>query len=315
MHHMTKTLDVACEALGAGRRAAFCAVVSTHGSTPQIPGAALVLCDDASISGTLGGGCVEAEVRKKGLELLAGGESRVLNFDLDHDYGWDDGLICGGRLDVAIASLREEDLPRLEGARDRLRAGLETSIELRVEQDGRSVAYELNYEAVATLHVAGAGHVGLALASLARELDFAVRVYDDRSDLLSAERFPDPIERCVGPVAGLLGKLSYDWRDYVVIVTRGHRHDAEALRAVIDTPAGYVGMIGSKRKRTQIYQRLEADGIRADRLAGVHCPVGLDIGAITVPEIAVSIAAELVAVRRVGKPKPQRVRGPLPLAR
>src|SRR5262249_7225601 len=142
-------------------------------------------------------------------------------------------------------------------------------------------------------------------ASQANALGFAVSVLDDRSDCASAERFPSA-SRVVGDIEAELARYPIDPLTYVVIVTRGHRHDGRALATVINTPAKYIGLIGSKRKVITIYQDLFSQGVSIERLLTVHAPIGLELGAITVPEIATSIAAELVAVRRGRGGEPAR---------
>jgi len=315
MHHVLPLLEAALEELRAGRRVALCAVVTASGSTPQIPGAILILHDDTRIAGTLGGGCVEAEVRRQALHLLRQGQSRVLSFRLDHDYGWDDGLICGGRLNVAVRSLAaERDAAPLAEVCDALRGSAEATLPLRVETDSGSAEYRIAFEAIPKLLIAGAGHVGLEVARQCVRLDFRVRVYDDRADLLSTERFPDPIERVVGPIDKCLAAEAVDANTYIVVVTRGHRHDEQALAAVVRSPAKYIGMIGSKRKCKVIFDDLASRGIEPALIERVHAPIGLPIDAVTVPEIGTSIAAQLVAVRREGCRRVRTVCGPFPVA-
>jgi len=148
-----------------------------------------------------------------------------------------------------------------------------------------------------TLLIAGAGHVGQALARVVSRLGFDVVVIDDRADLASPARFPES-RMVVGEIDTELRRFPIDSRTYVVIVTRGHKHDGQALAAVVDSPARYVGLIGSKRKIHKIYEDLEHAGIAREMLERVYAPIGLDIAAVSVEEIALSIAAELVAVKR-----------------
>jgi xanthine dehydrogenase accessory factor len=180
-----------------------------------------------------------------------------------------------------------------------------------VMREGERVAYRLHLEVPPTLLIAGAGHVGQALAELALRLDFHVVVIDDRADCARADRFPAGVELVVNDIAGALTKYPVDRGCYVVIVTRGHRHDHLALDAVIRRPVGYIGMIGSRRKSQMILRDLAAAGVPSEQLERVHTPIGMRIGAVTVSEIAVSIAAELVQVRRQQTPK--LVEGPIEL--
>ena len=293
-----------------GSRCALCTVVNTRGSTPQTAGAMMLLRADGATLGTIGGGCVEAEVRRRALALLAAGSSALVTLLLDHDYGWDDGLICGGRLDVAVVSLSEtSQLEPFREAAARILRQEPAQVPLCVPHEGKTLEYRLNLEPVPTLLIAGAGHVGAALARLAAGLGFRVVVIDDRTDLLGPERLPPPIEPAAGDVAAVLRNWPIDANTYVVVVTRGHRRDEQALHAVIDSPARYVGMIGSRRKIRTIFDDLEDLGVARAKLDRVHTPVGLAIGAVSVPEIAVSIAAELIQVRRAAGFK--AVEGPI----
>lgn len=294
----------------AKRKVALCTVVGAYGSTPQAAGAAMLLAEDMTSEGTLGGGCVEAEVRKRAYEMLTRGESALLTFKLDHDYGWDDGLICGGTMRVAVTQVRcEEQVAPFLQAADQLEKGLGVCLPLRVENDGRLEEYRLHIESPAKLLIAGAGHVGCELARLAVGMDFEVTVIDDRADLCGVDRLPPPIRAAVGDIAQTLRESPIDANTYVVVVTRGHNHDEEALHAVIDSPARYIGMIGSRRKVKLIYDDLTALGVDRAKLDRVHAPIGLSIGAVTVPEIALSIMGQLVETRR--RDKPTRVEGPI----
>jgi xanthine dehydrogenase accessory factor len=154
----------------------------------------------------------------------------------------------------------------------------------------------------------GGGHVGQAVADLAAELDFEVWVVDDRAEFVSAERFPRAQQRLCGPIDRVLPELEITPDTYCLIVTRGHNHDQEALFHLVDRGARYVGLIGSRRKIKLIFENLAAEGVSREALARVYAPLGIDIGSQTVPEIAVSIAAELVAHRNLGS-VPGRPRG------
>jgi xanthine dehydrogenase accessory factor len=259
----------------------------------------MLLIADGTTAGTLGGGCVEAEVRQQALKLLLAGESKLLTFKLDHDYGWDDGLICGGTMDIFVQTLGcREDAADYRSAVEALHAGRNAVIELTYTSEGEQRKFSETIEPPSKLLIVGAGHVGQALAAIAPALGFAVSVLDDRADCASVERFPVAEKRLVGEIEDELRKYPIDPQTYVVIVTRGHRHDGRALAAVIDSPARYIGLIGSKRKVKTIFEDLHSQGIALEKLQRVHAPIGLEIAAVTVPEIAVSIAAELVAVRR-----------------
>jgi xanthine dehydrogenase accessory factor len=349
---MRELLAELMAALEERRSCVWCTVVETRGSTPQKAGAAMLVFADGSQRGTLGGGCVEAEVKQRALRVLAGagGRPEVLSFCLDDDYGWDDGLICGGRMSILADPLRADGATEYYRRLHELIEAGEGFTEAVVfapagdaavgtrclfDADGRSVARlgeaPLPESAAApvplarrpgpsarqgvaylpvlpriTLLIAGAGHVGQAVARLAAEVDFDVWVLDDRERYVSRERFPQAQRLLVGEIgptlAGLTPTLNPSY--YCLIVTRGHNHDEEALYHLAPAAAGYVGMIGSKRKIKLIYEDLIAKGMSAEHLARVHAPLGFDIGSQTVAEIAVSIVAELIACRNLGTTEP-----------
>ncbi len=341
--------------LEAGRDCVFCSVVETRGSTPQKAGAAMLVFPDGRQVGTLGGGCVEAEVKRQALKTLAGddaGKTEVLTFNLDDNYGWDDGLICGGRMSILADPLMKNDSRRqhLHDYYGRFHrvvesgAGCTEAVTVTPEagpigsrylfdahgmpidqlsdlpvpaivRDGliplerrpkawhqRGVAY-LPFLPRVTLLIVGGGHVGQAVAKLAADLDFESWVLDDRDAYANIQRFPTSCRHFVGDIGQTLSTLQPEITSsvYTLIVTRGHAHDEEALYHLATSNAGYVGMIGSKRKIKLIYDDLIARGIPKDALQKVHAPLGFDIGSQTVPEIAVSILAELIAVRNRGE--------------
>ncbi len=164
--------------------------------------------------------------------------------------------------------------------------------------------------------ICGGGHVGQAVAKAARLLDFSVTVIDDRADFASRDKFPDPNVRLVADdFIAALRSLKITRASHVVIVTRGHRHDEICLKEVIEKPARYIGMIGSRRRTTTIRQHLRREGVAAEHLRRVHAPIGLDIGAMTPEEIALAILAEIVLVRRGGTGIPKSAEGPMARAR
>jgi xanthine dehydrogenase accessory factor len=166
------------------------------------------------------------------------------------------------------------------------------------------------------LVICGGGHVGQAVARAGRLLDFRVTVIDDRAEFASRERLPDPQIRLIaGEFAAALRGLKITPASHVVIVTRGHRHDEICLREVVERPARYIGMIGSRRRTTTIREHLKAAGVAVEALRRVHAPIGLDIGAQTPEEIALAILAEIVLVRRGGTGQPKSLAGPMARAR
>ena len=298
---MLDFLNTLLTRLDAGEPVVLCVLVRARGSTPQAAGAAMLVLANGETLGTLGGGCVEAEMRTRALRAISAGDAstRLSSFKLDHDLGWDDGLMCGGTMDVAVWSMRTPaDAAAIVRARDALAANQPATLSIAATDDASEVTvFEVPFAPRPTLLIAGAGHVGQKIAALAAGIDFDVTVLDDRGDVASAQRFPHA-RRIVGPIDRELASVAIDPHTYVVIVTRGHRNDAAALGAVINSSAAYIGMIGSKRKVRTILEGLEKSGVERGRLMAVRAPIGLEIGAITPGEIAVSVCAELIAVRR-----------------
>jgi xanthine dehydrogenase accessory factor len=241
-----------------GRRGAVATIVNVQGSIPSFKTAKMLVRDDGSIVGTIGGGCVEAEVWQAAREVMEGEKPRTLKFNLNQNPKDDTGLVCGGTLDIFI----EPVLPP------------------------------------ALLYIFGAGHVAFNLYKVANNAGFDVTVVDDREAYASRERFPDAKDVIADDFDKAMAQLSPKDSTYIVILTRGHRDDMRVLRWAVQTPARYIGMIGSKRKTIAIFRELVAEGISEQLFHRVHAPVGLDIGAVTPEEIAVSITAELIAQRR-----------------
>jgi len=241
-----------------GRRGAVATIVNVRGSIPSFETAKMLVRDDGSIAGTIGGGCVEAEVWQAAREVMESEKPRSLTFNLNQDPKYDTGLVCGGTLDIFI----EPVLPP------------------------------------ALLYIFGAGHVSVNLYRVAKGAGFDVTIVDDREAYANCERFPEAKEVIAEDFEQAMARLAPNESSYIVIVTRGHRDDMRVLRWAVQTRARYIGMIGSKRKTITIFRELTKEGIPAQRFDRVHAPVGLDIGAITPEEIAVAITAELIAVRR-----------------
>jgi xanthine dehydrogenase accessory factor len=202
-------------------------------------------------------------------------------------------------MEVFVDVLRDRDVERFENIANALAAERSAVLEFRYQtQECAEKRYTEDLGPPPVLVIAGAGHVGQALAKLAVDLDFRVDVIDDRAEYASAERFPCVRQRIVAEIEPTLREYPINADTYVVIVTRGHRNDGRALAAVAESAAKYVGLIGSKRKVKTILDDLATQGVDREWLMRVHAPIGLDLGAVTVPEIAVSIAAEIIAVRR-----------------
>lgn len=247
------------EALTRGEEAALVTIIAARGSTPQRVGAKMLVFADGRTVGTIGGGCYENDAFWKAREVLKTRKPVTLKYELADDFAEETGLVCGGQMDVFIEPV----------------------------------------EPSPALYVFGAGHVGFFLAKLAHDAGFQVTVIDDREKFANRSRFPDAADVIVDDIPAWLARTPLPESAYAVVVTRGHRNDLDAMRALTPKPLRYVGLIGSRAKVARIYEALLDEGsVERDRLASVHAPIGLDIGAVTPQEIAVSILAELIAVRR-----------------
>ena len=241
----------------AAMRGALATIVHTNGSIPSYESSRMLVREDGSIVGTIGGGCVEADVWAAAKEVMEKESPRKMTFQLNNEANYDNGLICGGTLEVFV----EPILPQ-------------------------PVAY-----------IFGGGHISMALAKSASEAGFGIVVIDDRDQFANKERFPMAQELYTS-YEDAFARLTPNAASYLVIVTRGHRDDMRVLAWAVRTQARYVGMIGSKRKVISVYQALEKEGYAPEGFSRVYAPMGLEIGALSPEEIAVSITAELVAVRR-----------------
>ncbi len=241
----------------AGQRGALATIVHTNGSIPSYESSRMLVREDGSISGTVGGGCVEAEVWAAAKEVIQNEQPRKMVFNLNHDAAYDAGLICGGTLEIFV----EPHLPP------------------------------------PTLYLFGGGHVSTAVARVAGPAGFSIGIIDDRESFANKERFPMASEIYTS-FEDAFEKIHPNSSSYLVIVTRGHKDDMRVLAWAVNTNARYIGMIGSKRKVISVYKALEKEGYAPGKFEHVRAPVGLEIGALTPEEIAVSIAAELIAIRR-----------------
>ena len=246
-----------------GRRGAVATIVSVQGSVPSFRTAKMLVRDDGSICGTIGGGCVEGEVWQIAKEVMEQEKPRTLKFNLNHDPKLDTGLVCGGTLEVFI----EPVLP------------------------------------LALLYLFGAGHVAQNIYKIANIAGFQVCVVDDRASYASRERFPEAHEIIAEDFDQATARLAPNQSSYIVIVTRGHKDDMRLLRWAVQTDARYVGMIGSKRKVIAIHRGLREEGLAESLFERVYAPIGLDIGALTPEEIGVAVCAEMIAVRRHSESK------------
>ncbi len=241
-----------------GQKAAIATIVQVRGSIPSYESAKLLVREDGSMMGTIGGGCVEAEVWNVAREVMETEKPRHLSFNLGQDAAYDNGLICGGQLDVFV----EPVIPPPH------------------------------------VFIFGAGHISKSLSKVTALAGFSTTIIDNRDTFASRERFPEADEVLAGEYEDIFPNLPINETSYIIIVTRGHRDDLRVLRLAAATEARYIAMIGSKRKVISVVKELEQEGIAHERLERIHAPMGLEIGAISPEEIAISVAAEMIAVRR-----------------
>ena len=238
-----------------GRSSAIATIVQCSGSVPQKTGSKMLVRDDGTIVGTLGGGCLEAEVVQAALMAIRDEQAVTLPFDLTEKQG---GLVCGGRLSVFIEPIIPDP----------------------------------------TLIILGAGHVGKALATAARFSGFRVITCDDRPEYANHENLPDAHDIVVSEFSSIFSHMIVPDNSSIVIATRGHNHDLDAVIAALRTPVRYIGLVGSRRKKALLFKALTEAGFTDDQISRVHIPVGLPINSITPEEIAISIMAQIIQKRR-----------------
>ena len=342
-----------------GERAALSTIVSSKGSLPMSKKAKMLVKPDNKIVGTVGGGCLEADVWAEGRHVIESGVSSLQHFILTEKHAGEDGLNCGGNVEIftepitaegskstleEIIDLRRKDasailatlvsdepndfasklLVRKDGTThgtlgnpvldlrvreeigDEIDENLLKVLTVTIEKPEGREDHRIFLESIVPaprLYLFGGGHVSLQIAGIAKASGFQIAVVDDRPMFANQERFPEADETHVLDLEHCFEHLDIDEQSYLVAVTRGHQHDKPVIEQAVRTNAKYIGMIGSRRKIALMWRQLEAKGIPRSRLDEVHAPIGLDIGADNPEEIAVSVVAELIAVRRSrGKP-------------
>ena len=341
-----------------GQKIVLATIIHTQGSIPSFQSSKMFIREDGSIAGTVGGGCVEAEVWAAAKEILVEGSPRKLTFNLNADPRYDVGLTCGGTLEIYLELITPgsdpglyEEILRLNNLNQKSilatmvhspdSASVMKNEKLLVREDGSflgtlgNAAVEKEVQAAAlevlnkekpqkllvhpkksdednpkieialepilpqpVCYILGAGHVGQCVSRIAAMAGFKVVVADDREQFANKEKFPDASEALAADWEQLFQKIKLNNSSYLVIVTRGHKEDMTVLRWAVTTDARYIGLIGSRRKVISIYKVLEQEGISREKLERVHAPIGVEIGALTPEEIAISIVGELIAVRR-----------------
>jgi xanthine dehydrogenase accessory factor len=348
-----------------GRRAALCTVISSKGSLPMSGKAKMLVGEDGTMVGTVGGGCLEADVWAEAQRVLKKDISKIASFILTEQHAGESGLNCGGKVEIfiepvvparmeavfeeiariraqgekgAIATVISSRIPpamkdkaklvlRADGtvvgrlgeggfiedhvrqkAEDVMREDYLTVLQFEVGEDEvqrwgveRGDTLDVFVEpivAIPTLYLFGGGHVSLQIAKIATMVGFKTVVIDDRPAFANKERFPMADATLVEDLTTVFERLNIDDQSYIVAVTRGHQHDEPVIEQAIRTSARYIGMIGSKRKITRMWKKLIERGADRERLAQVHAPIGLEVGADTPEEIAVSIVAQMIQTRR-----------------
>ncbi|MCZ2079747.1 MAG: XdhC/CoxI family protein [Bryobacterales bacterium] len=241
-----------------GQKCALATIVEVNGSIPSYESAKILVREDGSMTGTVGGGCVEAEVWSIACNVMETEKPRRLTFNLGQDAAYDNGLICGGQLEIFVEPLIPPP------------AAL----------------------------IFGAGHISKSLATIAGLAGFETTIVDDRESFANRDRFPEAGTIFAGEYEEVFPQLTVNGSTYIIIVTRGHRDDMRVLRWAVETPARYIAMIGSRRKVIGVIKELEKEGIPRSDFEKISAPMGLEIGAITPEEIAVAVVAEMIAVRR-----------------
>jgi xanthine dehydrogenase accessory factor len=241
-----------------GQKCAVATIVQVNGSIPSFESAKILVREDGSFMGTVGGGCVEAEVWNAAREVIETEKPRHLSFSLGQDAAYDEGLICGGQLNIFV----EPVIPQPRA------------------------------------FIFGGGHVSKGISKIATLAGFSTSIIDNREAFANSERFPEAEATYAEEYEDVFAKLPVNSSSYIIIVTRGHRDDMRVLRWAVHTPARYVAMIGSKRKTIAVVHELEKEGIPRDAFEKVFAPMGLEIGAELPEEIAISVVAEMIAVRR-----------------
>lgn len=311
-----------------GVRAASATVVRTERSAPRAPGAVLAVSERGEVAGSVTGGCVEPAVYEEAQEVLAGGPARLVTYGISDEEGFQVGLSCGGTvhilvepLDVGVVAglaravaderpvavvspispdagmrlvaLDDPDAP--EAVRDLIARGESEVVAL---DDGD--AFVSTFAPRPDMYVFGAIDFASAVATVGRFLGYRVTVCDARATFVTPERFPDVDRLVVAWPHEFLRSAAVDRRTAICVLTHDAKFDVPVLKAALATPAGYIGAMGSRRTNEQRTERLRAEGLSEEDLARVHAPIGLPIASRTPQEVAVAVAAEIIATTRQG---------------
>lgn len=319
--------------LSQGKGAAVATVVSKAGAAPREVGAKMLIGADGRSFGTIGGGCVDAEASLQARMVMQAAAPLFIRYSMNGNVAEEEGMICGGTVEIFVEPVLPRHTAVWETAAELIKqrsdavlvtiCGSETFSKTLFRKDGSysgdttdiapgKLEKYLKSETLILengvlieplvrpeiVYVFGAGHISQFVAKIASLMDFSVVVIDDRWSFANKEMFPEAGEIVVDDFSDVVTRLSFTGSEYAVVVTRGHKHDATVLEKILERPAKYVGMIGSRRKTKLVFDHLAAKGISSEMLRRVHAPIGLDIGSETPQEIALSIVAQLVEARR-----------------
>jgi xanthine dehydrogenase accessory factor len=322
-------LDTLERWVGDGLRVATATVVATERSAPRDPGAVLAVSERGEVAGSVTGGCVEPAVYEEAREVLAGGQPRLRTYGIADEEAFEVGLPCGGTVHIFVDSVdpalvspladavREERPVALEvaisgphiGAKRLVTPGDGTAGELLargetgvVGSDGGEL-FVASFAPRPSMYVFGAVDHAAAVSQVGRFLGYRVTVCDARAKFATRDRFPDVDELVVEWPDRFLAQAPVDERTVVCVLTHDHKFDVPLLRVALETPAGYIGAMGSRRTNDERAERLKAEGVTDEQLARIHAPIGLDIGSRTPEEVAVAVAGEIVATFRRARAK------------
>ena len=317
-----------------GKIGAVATVISRNGSAPRDVGAKMFVGEDGKIHGTIGGGKLEYIAYKRAMDTMGSDKVETINIRMNGKEVASDGMICGGDIDVFLEPVHEKYIAlysRLGYLKKTGQNGvlvtqfngekfLKTAIEENMEINGDNITeedknvflrhvhdtdlYTTDNIIIEALHISpplyifGAGHVSQFIAKVAKMVGFYVVVIDDRSEFANSERFPNADKILAEPFQDVFNSLQFTGNEFIVIVTRGHQYDTDVLKDSLKKKARYVGMIGSKRKVKMVLEHMKEIGFNPEAVDKVHSPIGLSISAETPQEIAISIVAELIKVRR-----------------
>lgn len=357
---MKEVIEEAVRLMKKNEPCVLATVVRTKGMTPQKAGAKLLIRQDGSGVGTLGGGCVEGDIwfyAKQMLKEKSGPQFR--DYYLNEDIAAQDGLVCGGTMyfyveplwpESQYLSIANEIVKAYAGAapisiativfhptkQEKIGTRLlihedgsvsgslgDEKLQEQVLKVGRAVAafgkneyvigedgsevYVEGFTTPPALVIMGGGHVGRAVYHFAASLGFRIYVVDDRPEFSNKERFPLAEQTVVADFDKALLELPINFNTFILVATRGHRYDDLATLAAVNTPARYIGLLGSKRKNLMIFRDLLKQGVAIERIQKINAPVGLNIGALTPEELAVSIMAEIILQIRGGDGRPMKM--------